>query len=59
VWDTITGSLQLDLKNRHEVFAVMFSPDGRLVASSTLREVKIWDAELGTELQSVAMTFDK
>src|SRR5262249_27427587 len=54
LWDAATGKLQHTLKQTNFVNAVAFSPDGKMVASSTGGEViQVWGVEKGEELVSL------
>ena len=51
VWDTQTGQELLSLKGGS--WFVVFSPDGKRLASPSGREVYQWDAQTGQELPTL------
>jgi WD40 repeat protein len=54
IWDAVTGREIISLNGHAEsVSRVVFSPDGKRLASSSGPEVKVWDAETGRELHSL------
>jgi eukaryotic-like serine/threonine-protein kinase len=51
VWDAQTGQELLTLKGHSaNISSVVFSPDGKRLASLSGNEVKVWDAQTGQEL---------
>ncbi|KAJ5765710.1 hypothetical protein N7520_005269 [Penicillium odoratum] len=54
LWDTATGALLQTLwGHSDDVWAVTFSPDGRLASGSSDRMLLIWDIETGEVLKSL------
>ncbi len=48
VWNLATGELRMQLK--HNAVAVAYSSNGKLLASGSQFDLKLWDAETGMEL---------
>jgi WD40 repeat protein len=55
VWDVATGSVLCKLDNKYgiRVLKVVFSSDGKLLASSGSDGIKIWNSETGEQIQRV------
>jgi WD40 repeat protein len=51
VWEAATGRELLSLK-REPAFSVVFSPDGRLLASAETRAVRVWEAATGKDVHT-------
>lgn len=49
LWDVATGQLKAVLNDRGTVLSIVFSPDGKLVATGADKEhaVKLWDVATG------------
>ncbi len=66
LWDFTTGKMLFDLKGHNSlIFAVAFSPDGKMLASTAQRtsndsnvtaEIKLWDVATGRELATFGPT---
>ncbi|MFP3042600.1 caspase family protein [Treponema primitia] len=54
VWDTASGLLRTLSGHTGEVYFTAYSPDGSRIISGSDRDVKIWDAETGRELRTIA-----
>jgi WD40 repeat protein len=54
VWDVKTGELRYVLTHNDAVGAVAFSPNGRLVITSSGNEIKFWDAVSGREARTLS-----
>jgi WD40 repeat protein/tRNA A-37 threonylcarbamoyl transferase component Bud32 len=52
VWDTETGKETLTLKG-HQGASVVFSPDGKRLASVSYGTVRVWDAATGNEAVTI------
>ncbi|MFG1613861.1 caspase family protein [Nonomuraea wenchangensis] len=50
IWDAATGVEVLKVRHQDTVASVAFSPDGRHLATASLRTAEIWDATSGSEL---------
>jgi WD40 repeat protein len=54
VWDVDTGQLKHDLTEESNADGVAFSPDGKTLATTSLRDkVRLWDLETGQVLQTI------
>jgi WD40 repeat protein len=54
LWDAATGQLKLALpKPDDEIHSIEFSPDGRLLLSTSDRGVRLWDAATGAPLAAL------
>jgi WD40 repeat protein len=51
IWDVGTGKNVLKLTHPDSVKSAEFSPDGKLIVTTTLSAMRIWDAVTGTELE--------
>jgi len=55
LWSLPTGNLQQTLTgHRHRVNQVIFSPNGRILISSSSREINIWSVQTGRLLRSLS-----
>jgi WD40 repeat protein len=54
VWDAATGDVQLAVKGPAYMYAISFSPDGKLLAGDFDGAVKLWDAATGQERLTLA-----
>ncbi len=52
LWDTKTGKLQHGMDHEGSAYIVVFSPDGKSLASGGGRHIRIWDVETGKEIRS-------
>ncbi len=54
IWDAGTGRLLMVLEHEHPVEAVVFSPDGRSLATTSMAGVvRVWDVATGAERASL------
>jgi len=56
IWDAVTGQQLLIMVHDSGVFPsnVAFSPDGKILASSSLTQVTLWDAYTGDKLNTIS-----
>ncbi len=55
LWDAQTGAQLKTLRGQREIYAVAFSPDGKLVVSGSGDDtIKLWDAQTGTEVTTLS-----
>jgi WD40 repeat protein len=56
LWDVAAGSLKLSLaRTEGDARSLLFSPDGRLLVTTSDKGVRLWDAETG----ALVATFDR
>ena len=51
MWDVGTGKSKLTLPNTGNGYTIVYSPDGKLLASSG-RRIQLWDAKTGEKIQT-------
>lgn len=53
LWDIATGKELATLNGGISLWSVVFSPDGKLLASGTHSAIKLWDVKSGKELTTI------